>query len=266
VSCWSLLELRDQNPPVLDERVVIARTGAVSLRLVETPGDHTPGTTAGTLEGTFAAFDTWTEIADGSGRYLERIAPGAFRKTISETGRRLPVLLDHGKSSVLGSLPIGRLDALSETADGANYTVTLNAGLPELLIAGLKDGQYGSSFRATALQSRVNRRPEPSAHNPNRLPEVVRLELRLIDIGPTSMPAYATTTAKVRSSAAQEESAATPSSTRPQWMLADPTDDSREPPYWTLRRGDEQTLKEPAWKLRRREEVVQRGCTYAVSN
>jgi phage head maturation protease len=198
------------------------------------------------LEGTFARFDEWVEINDSSGHYMERVSPRAFAKTIAETGRRVPVLLDHGKSSVLGSLPLGRLESVSESADGANYRVRLNPGLPELLVAGLRDGQYGSSFRAQAIKSSVRRRPGRSAANPDGLPEVTRTELRLLDVGPTSMPAYGATSAKVRSLV--EEAPVEPEP-RPSWLLSD------------LKADD----AEPSWKLRRRGEV-RRGRTYALSN
>jgi phage head maturation protease len=249
-SSWSLADLRKGDADGLrsvristDRKEVIARTGA-ALQLVEAPSDQAPGT-SGMLEGTFARFNEWTEISDSNGRYLERISPGAFRKTINETGSRTPVLLDHGKSTVLGSLPLGRLQAVNETADGVNYTVRLNPGLPELLLAGLRDGQFGSSFRAQAIKSSVNRRPARSATNPDRLPEVTRTELRLLDVGPTSMPAYGATTAKVRSRLTEE----TPTEPeRPSWFLGD-------------LRGDED---EPYWALSKRE--GKHGRTYALAN
>jgi phage head maturation protease len=229
MSYWSLTGLRENLAFPANRREVIARTG-VSLALVESPSEQA---TAGVLEGVFARFGEWQEITDAGGHYLERISLGAFRKTIAESGRSVPVLLDHGKSNVLGSLPLGRLESISESAGGVHYAVRLNAGLPELLLAGLRDGQYGSSFRAQSIKSRVNRHPGRSEWNPDGLPEVTRSELRLIDVGPTSQPAYANTTAKVRS-LADQGSVRVPEAQReprPSWQLGpDPR------PSWQLTR------------------------------
>jgi phage head maturation protease len=233
-SSWSLCDLH-KDAPHATHRPVIARTGA-SLALVEAAGIQDAGQSAGTLEGVFARFNEWVEINDASGHYMERIASGAFRKTIAESGARVPVLLDHGKNSVLGSLPIGRLQSINETPDGANYTVKLNPGLPELLLAGLKDQQFGSSFRAQAIQSRVNRRPSRSRSNPLQLPEVERVELRLLDLGPTSQPAYPTTSAKVRS-LVDEAPVEPEAKSKSSWFLGDLKDEDAEPRWLLNRRG-----------------------------
>jgi hypothetical protein len=98
---------------------------------------------------------------------------------------------------------LGQLRSLGANASGLRYEAELHRGLPELLTEGLAAGQYGSSFRARAVKSSVDPRPPASAFNPDRLPQVVRTELQLLDVGPNSLPAYSSTSARLRSTAAR---------------------------------------------------------------
>jgi phage head maturation protease len=152
-----------------------------------------------TLSGTFAVFDAWTEIKNpAEGHFLERVGSSAFAKTIRENPD-LPVLYGHGKDPVLGSQVLGKIRSLRETASGVDYTVDLFDGLPELLLEGLRAGVYGASFRGKVVKEQFSPRPGRSRHNPEGIPESVISELQLKEFGPTSIPAYPTTSAKVRS-------------------------------------------------------------------
>ena len=89
------------------------------------------------LRGHFAVFNRWTEINSWiEGRFLERIAPGAFRKTIRENRDRVRVrvLLNHGGDPQLGDKPLGPIEELREDATGAFYDVMLLEGIPELVV------------------------------------------------------------------------------------------------------------------------------------
>jgi phage head maturation protease len=249
MSSWELAGLRAARPREPQSRgTVICRTGSIgSLALVES-SDNEFTDTSRTLTGTAAVFDQWQEVVDHEGHYFERIAPTAFAKTLSENGGRIPLLLDHGKHPQLGSLLLGQIEALSADAGGLRYTARLHDGVPLFLMEGLRSGQYGSSFRARPIKSSYNRRPSRSAWNPDQLMEVTRTELRLSDVGPTSLPAYSATEARLRSLTGAPEPRRRETAIR----SADP-----EPlPAWQLQRED----FEPAWLLRRRE---RRGRTYA---
>ena len=65
------------------------------------------------MVGRFAVFNTWAEITDRQGHYLERIDPAAFKRTIEQDGERVRAIFHHGLDPALGSLvlgPITRLD------------------------------------------------------------------------------------------------------------------------------------------------------------
>jgi hypothetical protein len=153
-----------------------------------------------TLFGHFAVFDRWTEINSAfEGNFLERIAPGAFRKTFRENRDRIKVLFQHGNDPQLGDKPIARIDQLHEDDEGAYYEASLYDGLPDLVMSGLRDGQYGASFRFQVMREDLNEEPDASEENPRALPERTLKELRLFEFGPVTFPAYADATAGMRS-------------------------------------------------------------------
>ena len=71
------------------------------------------------LVGLAAPFDSETRIAD----FRERIAPGAFARTLAEH-RDILALVDHDPGRVLGRTRSGSL-SLSETAAGLEYRIAL---------------------------------------------------------------------------------------------------------------------------------------------
>jgi HK97 family phage prohead protease len=100
-----------------------------------------------TLEGYAAVFNAWTDIRDSLGTYKERIAPGAFKRTI---GQRQPVLqFDHGSHPLIGSLPLGTISALREDRNGLFVRARLSDNwLIEPVRDAIKDGAVsGMSFR-----------------------------------------------------------------------------------------------------------------------
>jgi phage head maturation protease len=133
---------------------------------------------------------------------MERISPFAFRKTIAESSSKVKLLYSHGHDATVGSMLLGRIDRLYEDSTAARYEATLFDGIPPLLLDGLRSGIYGSSWRGEILKEKYDPKPARSSTNPKGLPESTVLELRLVDVGPTSMPAYSSSTVEVRASAA----------------------------------------------------------------
>jgi phage head maturation protease len=239
---WQLGGLRANQQ--LSRGLIICRVGSSgSLALVE-PSNNADVGTGRTLSGTATVFDQWNEVRDQEGHYLERISPRAFVKTLSENGGRIPLLLDHGRHPQLGSMLLGQLRSVTADASGLQYTAELHQGLPELLREGLAAGQYGSSFRARVVKSSTEPRPPASPFNPDRLPQVTRKELQLLDLGPTALPAYAATSARLRSAAPRPRLEIVHEEEKPSWYLGDLRDDL-----------------EPSWQLRGRKE--KHGRTYA---
>jgi phage head maturation protease len=75
----------------------------------------------------------------------------------------------------------------------------LDTGYNRELLPGLEAGVYGSSFRFKVTREDVDQRPQRSEHNPEALPERTVREVELFEMGPVTVPAYADTTAGVRS-------------------------------------------------------------------
>lgn len=158
-----------------------------------------------TLSGHFARFGEWAEIdSRHEGNFLERIAPGAFRKTMAENRNRIRVLLSHGSDPQLGNKPLGTLEELREDEQGGYYSAPLLDGVPELVVSGLRAGLYGASFRFSTMREDFTQRPGKSDSNPRGLPERTLREVRLHELGPTPFPAYAGATAGLRSAAGAE--------------------------------------------------------------
>lgn len=150
--------------------------------------------------GHFSRFNEWTEINSYfEGQFLERIAPGAYRKTFKERRNEIRVLLQHGRDPEIGDKPIAEIVELREEEEGAYHESRLLDGLPELIVSGLRAGLYGQSFRMEIMREDWVEEPKLSDANPTGLPERTIKEIRLHEFGPVTFPAYKNTTAGVRS-------------------------------------------------------------------
>lgn len=155
----------------------------------------------GTMVGHFAVFDEWTEIDSiFEGRFLERIAPGAFAKTFQENRGGMRVLFQHGFDPVVGDKPLGTIDELEEDDQGARYEVSLlDTSYNRDIVEGLRAGVYGASFRFRVMKEEFVQKPDRSKHNPDGLPERSLTEVQVREFGPVTFPAYEGATAGVRS-------------------------------------------------------------------
>lgn len=154
-----------------------------------------------TMVGHFAVFNQWTEINSmWEGNFLERIAPGAFKKTFAENREGMRVLFQHGNDPVVGDKPLGPIQELREDDTGGAYEVPLlDTSYVRDLLPGLEAGLYGASFRFKVMREDIADSPKPSAYNPRGLPERTIREAQVMEFGPVTFPAYAGATAGVRS-------------------------------------------------------------------
>jgi len=156
-----------------------------------------------TLVGHVAVFNEWAEINSMiEGRFLERIDPGAFTKTIKESRDQMRVLFQHGQDPVIGEKPLGPIRSLEADAKALHYEVPLldtsyNRDLVAMLAA--EPPVLGSSFRFKVVRDSFDRKPIRSDYNPRRLPERTITELRMQEFGPVTFPAYAGAKAGLRS-------------------------------------------------------------------
>jgi HK97 family phage prohead protease len=155
----------------------------------------------GHLVGHFAVFNQWARIDSfWEGTFLERIAPGAFKKTFKERADQIRVLFQHGRDPQVGDKPLGTIESLAEDDQGTAYDVKMfDTSYNRDLLPGLEANQYGASFRMQVMIDELVKEPKRSDHNPEGLPERTIKEIRLYEFGPVTFPAYENATAGIRS-------------------------------------------------------------------
>lgn len=156
-----------------------------------------------TLFGHFSAFNRWYEIDSWEGHFLERVAPGAFAKTIAEGRDKMRVLYDHGNDPQLGNKPLGPIRELREDDVGAYYEVPLidTSYNRDFVIPALDAGLLGASFRFRTIRDDWDDHPQRSSHNPHGIPERTLTEVAVPEFGPVTFGASQAATAGVRSKA-----------------------------------------------------------------
>lgn len=147
-----------------------------------------------TLEGYAAIFDSETVIDSWEGNFVEKIARGAFKKSLNE---RSPVIqFDHGRHPLVGSIPLGAAEVLREDKTGLFVRARLHDNwLIEPVRDAIKSGSIsGMSFRFSVVRDSVE-----GAKTAKSLPVRTIQEVKLFELGPVVFPAYADTSVGVRS-------------------------------------------------------------------
>lgn len=171
------------------------RFGPPGLEIRDASEDGMP-----TLFGYFLRFDEWTLIDSYfEGKFLERIARGAAKKTLEESRDQIRILFNHGCDPSIGEKPLTKPE-LVEDSNGVRYEGELfDTSYNRDLVPILKADQLGASFKFRIIKESFNEEPEPSEANPNGIPERTIEELKLYEGGPVTFPAYDGASAGVRS-------------------------------------------------------------------
>jgi len=172
---------------------------APEAALLRVDGDG--GADGNTLFGHFAVFNEWTEINSSfEGRFLERIAPGAFEDSFTSRSDSVRVLYDHGHDPMIGNKPLGNPRVMAEDERGAYYEVDLfDTNYVSELRPALEAGQLGASFRFRVSAERWRSPDKATADNPDKLEERTITGVELYEFGPVTFPAYSAATAGLRS-------------------------------------------------------------------
>lgn len=176
-----------------------------------------------TLDGYAAVFNRETVIDSWEGRFREKIAPGAMKKSFRENPPR--VQFDHGQHPLIGSIPIGSVESIREEVDptlapegGAHIVARLaDNWLIEPVRDAIASGAIdGMSFRfgvisdvwhtADGTQIKDQRELEDLLYRTwsenlpeEELPIRTLKEVRVPEVGPVVWPAYSDTSVGVRS-------------------------------------------------------------------
>lgn len=186
-------EHANQRPP--RDGLVRLWSPGVSMRAPDASG-----TTSDTLFGHFAVWNRWTEIDSFfEGNFMERLAPGCMNRTFKDQRDSIRVLFQHGRDQTLGMKPLGSIKTLRSDKEGAFYEVPLFRGIPEIIMDGLREKQYGASFKFRVIRETIRSDAKVSADNPKGLDERTIDELQLFEFGPVTFPAYSEATAGLRS-------------------------------------------------------------------
>ncbi|ELB89004.1 hypothetical protein Rwratislav_31624 [Rhodococcus wratislaviensis IFP 2016] len=175
----------------------------IEFRSAESGGDGR------TLSGYAAVFDQDTEIDSYEGQFFERIAPGAFAKTLRE---RKPIMqYNHGFDPRVGTVPIGAFTDIREDQRGLFVEARLfdndvvepvRQAIEAHAIGGMSfkfrvvrddwRDDNGDPLSAKDVASLLYR---PGTRGPLR--RTIK-EVQLYEAGPVSSPAYAGTSVGVR--------------------------------------------------------------------
>ena len=171
-----------------------------------------------TLEGYAAVFGAPARINSWEGNFEERIAPGAFKKTLSE--RKPVVQFDHGKDPRTGTVPIASIQEIREDDKGLYVRARMfdNPVVEPIRQAIADQAISGMSFRFNVVRdewrdaSGQMLRPEELArllHDSGSRGPLQRTlkEVQLFEAGPVVTPAYPQTSVGVRSLTDEERQA-----------------------------------------------------------
>lgn len=178
-----------------------------------------------TLDGYAAVFNRETIIDSWEGRFKERIAPGAMKKSFRENPPR--VQFDHGRHPLIGSIPIGapergypreEVDPVLAPEGGAHIVARLHDNwliqpVRDAIATGTVDGM---SFRFSVVREQWHDHTGKRVTDEEELRALLRRtwmedvpdeellvrtlqELRVPELGPVVWPAYADTSVGVRS-------------------------------------------------------------------
>lgn len=197
----------------------VTRQASFALRAV---GEDEPNDGL-TLDGYGAVFNTDTIIESWEGKFRERIAPGSMKKSFRENP---PIIqFEHGRHSLIGTLPIAELKSISEDVDpdlapegGAHVIGRL---FDNWLVEPLRDAirakaVKGMSFRFEVVREEWRTAEGKLIKDPDELYGLLEQtwfrdvpveellsrtlkELRVPEIGPVVWPAYVETSVSVRS-------------------------------------------------------------------
>lgn len=206
---------REARPPTSELR----RATPFAIRATD-DGEASDGLT---LDGYAAVFNRETIIDSWEGRFREKIAPGAMKKSFRENPPR--VQFDHGHHPLIGSIPIGSVESVREEVDpvlapegGAHIIARMHDNwltqpVRDAIASGSVDGM---SFRFSVvreewhdhagkritdeddLRSQLRRTWMEEVPDDELLVRTLK-ELRVPELGPVVWPAYSDTSVGVRS-------------------------------------------------------------------
>jgi HK97 family phage major capsid protein/HK97 family phage prohead protease len=180
-----------------DRTVTVTRAFPLDDIRIQSRGEGGDGRTVTAYA---AVFLQPTEILDQDGHYTEQLDPASFHKTLQQRRKQVFCVYNHAKSlggmpSDMWSVPIGvPVDMRSDQRGLLTVTRYNPDPASDRILEAIKsESLTGMSFTGVFLRSDPELQGPWSEYGPNRLgelPLVTRLEIALIEYGPTPIPAY----------------------------------------------------------------------------
>jgi uncharacterized protein len=151
-----------------------------------------------TLTGWAARYNEPAQVeTDWQGAFTEILKPGVFRDSLAAGWPAL--LWDHGRSALLGTLPLGRITTIDDCAEGLWIEAQLSdSWATEPIRSAIRDGSVrGMSFNMQVPKG-GDRWERSSAVYGGQLRTVTRA--KLLETSPVVFPAYEGTSVGLRSS------------------------------------------------------------------
>lgn len=156
--------------------------------------------TGRTVDAYALVFNSPSEIQDQDGHYSEQNHPGAVNKSLAERRDKIFCLYNHGKTlggspSDMWSVPIGKPIDMRADSRGL-FTSTVYNKDPEAdrILEAIRSGSLrGMSYTGVFVRSTPELKGAFARYAPDKdgnLPLVTRMEIALIEFGPTPIPAF----------------------------------------------------------------------------
>lgn len=147
-----------------------------------------------TLEGYAAVFNSPTRIDSWEGRFDEVILEGAFRDSLTD---HTPVLMfEHGRHPLIGTMPLGVIQRAEEDSNGLYIEARLS---DNWLIQPVRDAVRDRAVKGMSFRFSVPEGGDSEQQRAGDVPLRTINRLTVAELGPVVFPAYAPTTATVRS-------------------------------------------------------------------
>lgn len=187
-----MTDFRTRQSATALDRIERATANLAELRAVDDGG--------AVIYGHGATFNSLTVIDDWFGSYAEKVAPGAFSKTLAD-GADVRALLNHDPNYVLGRTKSGTL-SLKEDSTGLAYEVQPpdTQWARDLQVSMRRGDISGSSFGFRVVKDKWTSVLDPNGDGKNDMLDCrTILECQLYDVSPVTYPAYADSESGIRS-------------------------------------------------------------------
>jgi len=148
-----------------------------------------------TFTGYAAVYNSVTRINSAyEGNFDEQVAPGAFARYLRDN--RPVLMFEHGSHPLIGSMPLGVIERTSEDSTGLHVEARLS---DNWLVQPVRDAVRDGAVTGMSFRFKVPKGGDRWERRTGDVDLRTLLDVDIPELGPVVFPAYAPTTASVRS-------------------------------------------------------------------